>query len=77
MLLHDDGDGAAYVELDYVSPRFRDFSPGEFVWRRSGMLRDHGFARVVTSADDGRRRTTSGSASARAGDSWALDLEAG
>ena len=25
----------AQVELDYVTPRFRDFSPGEFVFRRS------------------------------------------
>ena len=49
VLLHDGGDGTPHVELDWVSPRFRDFSPGEFVWRRSGMLRDHGFARVVTS----------------------------
>ena len=38
----------ARVLLDYVTPRFRDFSPGEFVWRRSGVLRDHGFTRVVT-----------------------------
>ena len=38
----------ARVHLDYVTPRYRDFSPGEFVWRRSGLLREHGFARVVT-----------------------------
>jgi hypothetical protein len=38
----------AQVELDYVTPRFRDFSPGEFVFRRSGLFRDHGFRRVVT-----------------------------
>jgi hypothetical protein len=36
------------VELDYVTPRFRDFSPGEFVWRRSGLLRDAGFRKVIT-----------------------------
>lgn len=39
----------ARVVLDYVTPRFRDFSPGEFVWRRSGLLAGQGFARVVTS----------------------------
>ena len=39
----------ARVVLDYVTPRFRDFSPGEFVWRRSGMLADLGIRRVVTS----------------------------
>lgn len=33
---------------DYVTPRFRDFSPGEFVWRRSGLLTDRGFRRVIT-----------------------------
>ena len=48
VLLRADGD-TAHVLLDYVTPRFRDFSPGEFVWRRSGMLTDHGYRRVVTS----------------------------
>lgn len=47
VLLRADGQ-VARVLLDYVTPRFRDFSPGEFVWRRSGMLRDRGFTRVVT-----------------------------
>jgi hypothetical protein len=48
VLLRGDGD-VARVELDYVTPRYRDFSPGEFVWRRSGVLRDLGFRRVTTS----------------------------
>jgi len=39
----------AHVELDYVTRRFRDFSPGEFVWRESGLLRALGIRRVVTS----------------------------
>jgi hypothetical protein len=38
------------VELDYVTPRFRDFSPGEFVYRGSGLFSDRGFRRVVTPA---------------------------
>ena len=38
----------AQVLLDYVTPRYRDFSPGEFVWRRSGVLRERGFTRVET-----------------------------
>ena len=46
VLLRDDGDGVAQVQLDYVTPRYRDFSPGEFVWRRSNVLRERGFARV-------------------------------
>ena len=48
VLIRDAGDGVAHVLLDYVTPRFRDFSPGEFVWRRSNVLREHGFTRVVT-----------------------------
>jgi hypothetical protein len=48
VLLRDVGDGTAQIELDYVTPRFRDFSPGEFVWRRSGLLREDGFKRVVS-----------------------------
>lgn len=47
VLVDADGD-VARVQLDYVTPRYRDFSPGEFVWRRSGLLRNHGFRRVVT-----------------------------
>ena len=42
-------DGTAHVLLDYVTPRYRDFSPGEFIWRQSGMLSSHGYRRVVTS----------------------------
>jgi hypothetical protein len=48
VLVRDDGDGVAQVQLDYVTPRYRDFSPGEFVWRQSLVLRDRGFTRVVT-----------------------------
>ncbi|HQR27366.1 MAG TPA: hypothetical protein PLP61_10035 [Nocardioides sp.] len=47
VLLQADG-AVARIRLDYVTPRFRDFSPGEFVWRRSGLLRGEGFTRVVT-----------------------------
>lgn len=48
VLLHRDEAGVARVELDYVTPRFRDFSPGEFVWRRSRILHDEGFRKVVS-----------------------------
>jgi hypothetical protein len=47
VLVRRDGD-VARVQLDYVTPRFRDFSPGEFVWRRTPRLRARGFRRVVT-----------------------------
>ena len=38
----------ARIRLDYVTRRFRDFSPGEFVWRRSGIFTDLGVRRVTT-----------------------------
>lgn len=47
VLLTATGD-TAHVLLDYVTPRYRDFSPGEFIWRQSGMLSSHGYRRVVT-----------------------------
>ena len=47
VLIRREGD-IAQVQLDYVTPRFRDFSPGEFVWRRTPRLRERGFRKVVT-----------------------------
>jgi hypothetical protein len=38
------------VVVDYVTPRFRDFAPGEFVWRTT-RLHERGFRKVVTPAD--------------------------
>ncbi|TWH71167.1 hypothetical protein JD77_06197 [Micromonospora olivasterospora] len=38
----------AQVDLDYVTQRFRDFTPGEFVYRRSSLFTDRGFRRVVS-----------------------------
>jgi len=48
VLLRREGD-VARVELDYVTPKYRDFSVGEFVWRRSGVLKEKGFRHVMTS----------------------------
>lgn len=48
VLLRREGD-VARVELDYVTPKYRDFSVGEFVWRRSGVLKAMGFNHVMTS----------------------------
>lgn len=47
VVVRDAGGGTAAVELDWVSPRFRDFTPGEFVHRSSGVFADKGFTRVV------------------------------
>ena len=48
IVVRDAGGGTAQVELDYVTPRYRDFTPGEFVFRRSGLFRDQGFTEVLT-----------------------------
>jgi hypothetical protein len=48
VLVRDAGAGTAQVVLDYVTPRFRDFTPGEFVWRRTHLLGNHGFRRVLS-----------------------------
>ena len=75
VLLHADGD-TARVLLDYVTPRYRDFSPGEFVWRRSGLLTEEGFRRVVTPPRMvGAYYDRLGFR--REGDSFVLDLAAG
>jgi hypothetical protein len=47
VLLRRDGD-VARILLDYVTPRYRDFTPGEFVWRHSGMLDGAGIRKVLT-----------------------------
>lgn len=41
------GDGTGVVLLDWVTPRFRDFTPGEFVYRDSHVFARHGLRRLV------------------------------
>ena len=48
VVVRDLGEGTAQVELDYVTPKYRDFTPGEFVFRRSGLFRERGFTSVRT-----------------------------
>ncbi|MGP7959181.1 hypothetical protein ACTVCO_00005 [Sanguibacter sp. A247] len=48
VLLHDTGDGTARLTLDHVIERYRDFTPGEHVFRRPGPLTGRGYTRVVT-----------------------------
>jgi len=38
-----EGNGVGVVQLDWVKPKFRDFTPGEFVYRESHALADAGF----------------------------------
>ena len=47
VLIRGEGE-VAQVLLDYVTQRYRDFSPGEFVWRQAARLRNRGFRKVVT-----------------------------
>ncbi|MFI6757683.1 YgjV family protein [Micromonospora sp. NPDC050417] len=48
VLVNGAGGDVARVELDYVTQRFRDFTPGEFVYRRSSLFTDRGYRRVLT-----------------------------
>lgn len=50
VLAREEPGGVLRVELDYVTQRFRDFTPGEFVWRKSDLLRREGVRTVVTPA---------------------------
>ena len=51
VVVRDAGDGSGVVELDYVTPRFRDFTPGEFVYGRSGVFEARGLRRLVAEPD--------------------------
>ncbi len=53
VVVRDSGAGVGEVELDYVTERFRDFTPGEFVYRRSGVFADKGFTRLAVQAQPG------------------------
>ncbi len=49
----DAGDGVGRIDLDWVKERFRDFSPGEFVYRESSILADAGFSSLEMPAHEG------------------------
>ncbi len=53
VLVRDAGAGVGQVELDYVTERFRDFTPGEFVYRESGVFADKGFTKLVVEVEPG------------------------
>lgn len=53
VLVRDAGAGVGRVELDYVTERFRDFTPGEFVYRRSGAFAGKGFTKLVVEVEPG------------------------
>jgi hypothetical protein len=47
VVVREEGGGDAVVELDYVTERFRDCTPGEFVYGRSGIFAGHGVRRLL------------------------------
>ncbi len=71
VLVQDIGDGVGHVELDWVTPRFRDFTPGEFVYRGSGVFAEHGFRRLVTAARPGQEEYLTRVGFAPDGAAWA------
>lgn len=38
----------AHLELDYVTPRYRNIAPGRFIFMQSGFFQARGFRRVLT-----------------------------
>lgn len=55
VLLHNDGDGTGEILFDYVTPRFRDFTPGKYLFRDSGLLRSRGFSTLSAPAPTNRQ----------------------
>lgn len=51
VVVADTKDGTAHISLDYVTPRFRDFSPGKFVYENSGLFDRMGVSRIQSSGD--------------------------
>lgn len=51
VVVSDTTDGTARISLDYVTPRFRDFSPGRFVYENSGLFDRLGVRRIQSTGD--------------------------
>ena len=76
VVVRDAGAGVGEVELDYVTERFRDFTPGEFVYRRSGVFADRGFSRLVVDASQGSSDYFERVGFARVGQRWERPIDA-
>ena len=76
VLVRDTGAGIGEVELDYVTERFRDFTPGEFVYRRSGVFADKGFTKLVADAGPGTSDHYGRVGFQRVGDHWERPVKA-
>jgi hypothetical protein len=55
VVVRDAGNGVGRVEIDYVTPRFRDFTPGQYVYQRSGVFAAKGF-RTLEHGDNAKAR---------------------
>lgn len=51
VVVSDTNDDTAHISLDYVTERFRDFSPGKFVYENSGLFDRMGVRRLQTTGD--------------------------
>ncbi len=76
VLVRDAGSGVGEVELDYVTERFRDFTPGEFVYRKSGVFADKGFTTLVADAGPGTSEHYGRVGFQRVGDRWERPVQA-
>ena len=75
VVVRDAGGGVGEVELDYVTPRFRDFTPGEFVYRRSGIFDERGFTTLVARATPSGRDYYPKVGFHRVADHWEREVE--
>lgn len=76
VVVRDAGAGVGEVELDYVTERFRDFTPGEFVYRRSGVFADRGFSRLVVDASPSSSDYFERVGFERVGERWERPIDA-
>lgn len=76
VLVRDAGHGVGNVEMDYVTQRFRDFTPGEFVYRRSGVFADKGFTKLLVADQPMSRNYYQRVGFQRVGDHWERSVQA-
>jgi hypothetical protein len=69
------GEGVGSVDLDYVTDRFRDFTPGEFVYRRSGIFAAKGFTRLHAADVPAHHDYYPRVGFRRVGDHWEREVE--
>lgn len=52
VVISDTEDATAHLSLDYVTERFRDFTPGKFVYQDSGVFERLGVSRIQAPASE-------------------------